>query len=92
MLIVYKAGALRVRPGAGELRVRGYACEVVAPAKIPRAPGDHIKTDRRDCLMLARLGRAGELVAVKVPDAHDEAIRDLSRAREDAVAARLKAR
>jgi transposase len=91
MLVVYEAGPC----GYGlvrELRARGYTCEVVAPAKTPRAPGDRIKTDRRDCLMLARLERAGELVVVMVPDARDEAIRDLSRAREDAVVARLKAR
>ena len=36
--------------------------------------------------------RSGELTAVSLPDARDEAIRDLSRAREDAVRARLKAR
>jgi transposase len=51
-----------------------------------------VKTDRRDALKLAGLARAGELVAVVVPDARDEAIRDLSRARVDAVRARLKAR
>lgn len=77
---------------ARELIGRGYDCQVIATAKIPRRPGERIKTDRRDCQMLARLARAGELVAVVVPDARDEAMRDLSRAREDAVAARLKAR
>lgn len=35
--------------------------------------------------MLARLHRAGELTAVHVPDERDEAIRDLCRARTDAV-------
>jgi len=91
MLIVYEAGPCGYAL-VRELRGRGYACEVVAPARIPRSPADRIKTDRRDCLMLARLSRAGELVAVMVPDARDEAMRDLSRAREDAVAARMKAR
>jgi transposase len=38
------------------------------------------------------LARAGELVSVIVPDGRDEAIRDLSRARVDAVRARLAAR
>jgi len=51
-----------------------------------------VKTDRRDALMLARLARAGGLVSVTVPDERDEALRDLSRARSDAVRARLKAR
>jgi len=55
-------------------------------------PGDRIKTDRRDALLLARAARAGELVSVTIPDERDEALRDLSRAREDAVRARLRAR
>ena len=66
-----------------------YACEVVAPAKIARRPGDRIKTDGRDALLLARAARAGELVNVMIPDERDEGLRELSRAREDAVRARL---
>ncbi len=61
----------------------GYACVVVAPGLIPRKPGERVKTDRRDGLNLARLDRAGELTAVWVPDAAQEALRDLSRARQD---------
>lgn len=64
---------------------QGIACEVVAPSSIPKRSGDRVKTDRRDSIMLARLARAGELSAVRVPDACDEAVRDLVRAREDAV-------
>jgi len=67
------------------LSVQGLACEVVAPSSIPRRSGDRVKTDRRDAILLARLARAGELTAVRVPDAADEAVRDLVRAREDAV-------
>ena len=52
---------------------------------IPKRSGDRVKTDRRDSLMLARLHRAGELRAIYVPDDTDEAMRDLVRAREDAV-------
>ncbi len=63
---------------------KGFDCAVVAPSRVPRANGDRIKNDRRDCLMLARLHRAGELTAVYVPQAEDEAMRDLTRAREDA--------
>ena len=69
---------------ARQLRAHGYACEVIAPSKIARRPGDRIKTDRRDALLLARAARAGELVSVTIPDERDEALRDLSRAREDA--------
>jgi transposase len=89
--IVYEAGPCGYTL-ARELRAHGYACEVIAPAKIARRPADRIKTDRRDALLLARAARAGELVSVTIPDERDEALRDLSRAREDAVRARLKAR
>ena len=74
------------------LRAKGLSCEVVAPSCTPRKPGEHIKTDRRDGIKLARLARAGELTAVYVPDEHDEAMRDLMRARGDAVRAQLRAR
>lgn len=67
------------------LTAQALSCEVVAPSSIPKRPGDRVKTDRRDALLLARLSRAGELRAVRVPDAADEALRDLVRAREDAV-------
>jgi len=58
---------------------------VVAPSLIPVRSGERIKTDRRDALKLARLHRAGELTGVRVPAASDEAMRDLCRARTDAV-------
>ena len=57
-------------------------CSVVAPSLIPKKSGDKIKTDRKDSISLARLHRAGELTAIYVPSADDEAMRDLSRARE----------
>ncbi len=67
-------------------------CLVIAPSLIPRKPGDRIKTDRRDALALARLLRSGDLTATWVPDREHEALRDLVRAREDAVEDRLRAR
>jgi transposase len=67
------------------LKKKGIACDVIAPSLTPKGSGDKIKTDRRDARMLARLHRAGELTAVHVPDERDEAIRDLCRARTDAV-------
>lgn len=66
------------------LSAKGFDCAVVAPSLVPRQSGNRIKNDRRDCLMLARLHRAGELTTVCVPHDEDEALRDLSRAREDA--------
>jgi len=64
---------------------QGLSCHVVAPSLIPRKPGDRVKTDRRDAVMLARLMRSGDLTAIYVPTIEDEAIRDLSRGREDAL-------
>ncbi len=70
----------------------GHTCIVVAPSLIPKKPGDKVKTDKRDAEQLARLYRAGELTAVYVPDAEDEAMRDLVRAREEAMHTRTKAK
>lgn len=67
-------------------------CLVAAPSKIPKAPGDRVKTDRRDALRLARLLRLGELTAVRVPSPSEEAARDLVRAREDARSDLMRAR
>ncbi len=61
----------------------GQRCDVVAPSLIPRKSGDRVKTDRRDANTLTRLHRAGELTPVWVPDKEQEAMRDLTRARED---------
>ncbi len=70
----------------------GVDCAVVAPSRIPRAPGERIKTDRRDALKLARLLRSGDLSSVWVPDEEHEAMRDLSRCRSDFKSQELKAR
>lgn len=67
------------------LRAQGIACDVVSPSLIPKRASDRVKTDRRDALTLARLLRAGELTSIHVPDAADEAIRDLVRCRLAAV-------
>jgi transposase len=77
----YEAGPL----GYGlmrELEALGLQCMVVAPALIPVRPGDRIKTDRRDARKLAGLLRAGLLTAVHPPTPEQEAVRDLSRARQ----------
>ncbi len=74
------------------LQARQVACEVIAPALIPRRPGDRIKTDRRDAGQLAVLYRAGALTAIHIPTAEEEAARDLLRCREDIRADLLRAR
>jgi transposase len=74
------------------LSARGHECVVVAPSLIPKRAGDRVKTDRRDAASLAKLHRAGELTAVWVPDVGHEAMRDLVRARLDAVHSLRRAR
>jgi transposase len=70
----------------------GHECMVVAPSLIPRKPGERVKTDRRDALMLARLHKAGVLTSVWVPDEAHEAMRDLVRARAASLHALRRAR
>lgn len=74
------------------LMKKGYDGWVVAPSLIPKKPGDRVKTDRRDAVQLARLARSGDLTAVYVPKVEAEAMRDLTRAREDALSARKDAK
>jgi hypothetical protein len=54
--------------------------------------GSRPETDTRDCRRLARLHRAGELVAIRIPTVQEEAIRDLCRTRADRVEDRTRAR
>lgn len=80
LVVAYEAGPC----GYGlyrRLTAKGVPCQVVAPSRIPKKPGDRVKTDRRDAVQLARLLRAGELTPVYVPTVEDEAVRDLARAR-----------
>jgi len=71
----------------------GVECAVVAPSLTPTRAGDRLKTDKRDARKLARLLRAGELLtAIYIPEPTDEAIRDLCRARSDAVDDRRRSR
>jgi transposase len=76
----YEAGP-RGYPLCRFIRQHGAQCIIVSPSKVPRQPGDRVKTDRRDADQLARLFRAGELTGIYVPDPRDEAVRDLIRAR-----------
>ena len=88
---VYEAGPC----GYGiyrHMKEQNIECMVAAPSLIPKKSGDRIKNDRRDAIKLARLYRSGELTAVHVPNSEDEAMRDLTRAREDSKNAERKAR
>jgi len=91
LLFAYEAGPC----GYGlyrQLVSLGQECQVVAPSKIPQQPGDRIKTDRRDANKLVRALRSGDLTPVWVPDTEQEAMRDLTRARDDIKAQQRKAR
>lgn len=68
---------------ARALAAAGIRCEVAAPSKLIRPSGDRVKTDKRDALLLARLLRLDEIVAVRVPSPTQEDARDLVRARDD---------
>jgi transposase len=97
---VQRQGAVRCCYEAGPcgfelqraLTARHICCDIIAPALIPRRPGDRIKTDRRDAGHLAVLYRAGALTAIHIPTEQEEAARDLLRCREDIRADLLRAR
>ncbi len=89
--ICYEAGPCGFALVRHLLRL-GFDVVVIAPSLIPSKSGDRVKTDKRDAKKLARLFRAGELTAVHIPDPADEVIRDLCRARTDAVDSRTRSR
>jgi len=89
LVFVYEAGPCGYWLSRS-LPKKGHVCWVVAPSLIPKKPGDRVKTNRRDAITLARLMRSGDLTPVYVPQVEDEAMRDLCRARADALRA-LKA-
>jgi transposase len=82
LVVVYEAGPCGSWLSRS-LTKHADVCWVVAPSLIPKKAGDRVKTDRRDTRQLARLMRSGDLTPVSVPSVDDEAMRDLSRARED---------
>jgi len=91
LVSAYEAGPTGYELHRQLVRLGVKSC-VVAPTLTPVRPGDHVKTDKRDAVSLARLLRNGDLVPVWVPDPEHEALRDLVRAREDAKVDLLRAR
>jgi transposase len=88
---VYEAGPCEYGLHS-QLIASGHEAQVVAPSRIPKAPGEGIKTDRRDAIKLARLASSGDLTPVWIPDTEQVAMRDLTRARGDFKAQERKAR
>jgi transposase len=91
LIFVYEAGPCGYELHR-QLTQLGYQAVVIAPALVPRRPGDRVKTNRRDAAKLASLYRSGELTKIRVPTREEEAARDLVRAREDTLKDRLRAR
>ena len=82
LIFVYEAGPCGSWLSRS-LTKKGDDCWVVAPSLIPTKAGDRVTTDRRDAVQLARLARSGDRTVVYVPTVDDEALRELTRARED---------
>jgi transposase len=57
-----------------ELVRQAYTCVVAAPSKVPRVPGERVKTNRLDSRKLAESLRGGQLQSIHVPT---RAYRDL---------------
>jgi transposase len=91
VLAMYEAGPVGYGL-AREAARRGIEVRVCAPGSIPRAPGDRVKTDRRDAERLVRCLLAGELSFVRVPTVEEEQFRDLARCREAARVDLMRAR
>ncbi len=79
----YEAGPCGY-PLQRQFAAAGVPCLIAAPSLIPVRSGDRIKTDHRDARKLAEMLRAGLLTPVHPPTEDEEAVRDLSRCREDA--------
>jgi transposase len=75
-----------------QLYAAGVKAMVIAPSLVPSKPGERIKTNRRDARKLAQMLRAEALSEVHPPTLEEEAVRDLSRCREDAREDLLRAR
>ncbi|MBF9018699.1 MULTISPECIES: transposase [unclassified Oceanispirochaeta] len=73
-----------------QLEEMNITCYVAAPSLLPRKPGDRIKTDKRDALMLAKVLRNQEIVSVYVPSTSDEAKIDLLKDKIDEIAAEAR--
>lgn len=91
VLVTYEAGPTGYGL-ARALLAAGHACQVAAPSKLLRPAGDRVKTDARDALLLARLARNDDIVAVTIPSVSQESARDLVRARDDVRADLMSAR
>ncbi len=75
-----------------KLSKHGIDCDIAAPSLTPRRVGKRVKTDPIDAKCLAKLYRSGELTTIAIPAEKQESVRDLMRAREDALEDQCRAR
>ena len=68
-----------------ELVANGYACLVVAPAMVPTAPGQRVKTNRLDARKLSENLRGGQLRSIHVPSSSYSELRHLVQLRDPQV-------
>lgn len=79
--ICYEAGYLGFSLHR-QMKERGYDCKVIAPSLIPEVRGQQVKTDRLDCIKLAKYSMSGLLTTVNIPDPREEILRDIIRTRK----------
>lgn len=82
--VCYEAGPTGFVLGRRLIQL-GVECVLCSPSKTERKPGEKIKTDKRDAQKLAKLFKNGDITPVRIPPVLDEAVRDVCRARTDAV-------
>jgi len=64
---------------------QAYPCLIAAPAMIPRAPGQRVKTNRLDSRALAENLRGGQLKSIHVPSPVYRHLRHLTQLRDSVV-------
>ncbi|MDR1016750.1 MAG: transposase [Coriobacteriales bacterium] len=84
--LVYESGCMGFGLSRTLNACDNLKCIVGAVSKMYKPPADRKgKTDKRDATFLARLLASGNITPVYVPTEHVETLRDLSRARADAL-------
>ena len=81
-IVAYEAGCLGyvIQRAMEKAKI---PCYVLPANKVAKKREDRIKTDKRDARLIGRELRSGSIRPISVPDAADEAVRDLLRCRED---------
>jgi transposase len=65
-----------------DLVAQAHRCLVVAPSMIPKAPGQRVKTNRRDSQTLSESLRGGQLKSIHVPSKPYRELRHLTQLRD----------